>query len=235
MKTISIQVRHVSRIYPVQGEEPVKALDDVSLDIAKGEICCIFGASGSGKSTLLNQMAGLEKPDKGAVKINDTILQELNEEQLAQFRQNHIGFIFQSYNLLGHLNALENVELPLVFQGMDEKRRKRQAAAMIRKVGLESRWNHYPKEMSGGQQQRTGIARAFVARPDIVFADEPTGNLDTKTSKQIMEMMLSFSRELGQTIVLVSHDPEMAQYADHIVRLMDGRIVEETWKEEGKS
>jgi len=225
-----ISVRHVSKIYPVEDDEPVKALDDVSLDIYPGEICCIFGQSGSGKSTLLNQLAGLEKPEIGAIRIQNTILNRLNEEQLAVFRQKHIGFVFQSYNLLGHLNALENVEMPLIFQGVDPVKRKQLAENMLIKVGLEKRMLHYPRQMSGGQQQRTGIARAFVSHPSIVFADEPTGNLDSKSSKQIMEMFLKFSREFHQTIVIVSHDQETANYADHIIRLSDGKIVEQIRK-----
>lgn len=230
-----ISVRHVSKIYPVEDDEPVKALDDVSLDIYPGEICCIFGTSGSGKSTLLNQLAGLEKPEKGAVKIQNTILNRLSEEELAVFRQKHIGFVFQSYNLLGHLSALENVEMPLIFQGIDPKKRKRAAVRMLKKVGLEKRMSHYPRQMSGGQQQRTGIARAFVSNPEIIFADEPTGNLDSRSSKQIMDMFVRFSKELGQTIVIVSHDPETADYADHIVRLSDGKIIEETRRPETES
>lgn len=144
-----ISVRHVSKIYPVEDDEPVKALDDVSLDIYPGEICCIFGQSGSGKSTLLNQLAGLEKPEIGAIRIQNTILNRLNEEQLAVFRQKHIGFVFQSYNLLGHLNALENVEMPLIFQGVDPVKRKQLAENMLIKVGLEKRMLHYPRQMSG--------------------------------------------------------------------------------------
>lgn len=144
-----ISVRHVSKIYPVEDDEPVKALDDVSLDIYPGEICCIFGQSGSGKSTLLNQLAGLEKPEIGAIRIVNTILNRLNEEQLAVFRQKHIGFVFQSYNLLGHLNALENVEMPLIFQGVDPVKRKQLAENMLIKVGLEKRMLHYPRQMSG--------------------------------------------------------------------------------------
>lgn len=226
-----IQVRHVSRIYPIEGEPAVTALDDVTLDIWPGEICCIYGASGSGKSTLLNQLAGLEKPDKGAIKIKGTILNRLSEEELALFRQKHVGFVFQSYNLLGHMTALENVELPLEFRGEPKKERERKAARMLDKVGLRTRLKHYPRQMSGGQQQRTGIARAFVTEPDIIFADEPTGNLDTKSSVQIMETFTRFSRENGQTIVIVSHDPDTAAYADHIIRLRDGKIIEDTRKE----
>ncbi len=226
-----IQVRHVSKIYPVEDDEPVRALDDVSLDIYPGEICCIFGASGSGKSTLLNQLAGLEKPEKGAIRIQKTILNALDEDQLAVFRQKHIGFVFQSYNLLPQMTALENVEMPLIFQGEEPEKRKKAARAMLARVGLEKRMFHYPRQMSGGQQQRTGIARALVSHPAIIFADEPTGNLDSKSSKQIMEMFQKFSKELHQTIVIVSHDPETAEYADHIVRLSDGRIVEEIFKE----
>ena len=194
----------------------------------QGEICCIFGTSGSGKSTLLNQLAGLERPTYGSVYIRGQNITEMSENRLAEFRQKHIGFVFQSYNLLPFMNAQENVALPLMFRGESKKKRTRKAVAMLKMVGLANRLKHYPKQMSGGQQQRVGIARAFVAMPDVVFADEPTGNLDSKTTIEVMDMITSFARKYKQTIVLVTHDPEMAKYADRIVTLVDGRIVKDT-------
>lgn len=207
------------------GEETVVALKKIDLDIKKGEICCIFGTSGSGKSTLLNQLAGMEKPTKGAVLIGGVPIDELDENELAAFRQTHLGFVFQSYNLLPNMTALENVAMPLMFRGIDREERERAAAKMLEQVGLKHRMNHYPSQMSGGQQQRAGIARAFISRPAVVFADEPTGNLDSKTTIEVMDMIRGFATSYHQTIVLVSHDPEMAAYADRIVTLIDGEIT----------
>ena len=191
----------------------------------QGEICCIFGTSGSGKSTLLNQLAGLEKPTAGEVRIGGVPVSRLDENGLAAFRQKHVGFVFQSYNLLPELTAAENVAMPLMFRGLPRDVRELEARKMLCRVGLGNRMNHYPGQMSGGQQQRAGIARAFITRPDVVFADEPTGNLDSKTTKEVMEMIRKFARTFHQTIVLVSHDPEMTQYADRIVTLLDGEII----------
>lgn len=219
-----IEVKDLRKEYPL-GDETVVALDGIQLRIQRGEICCIFGTSGSGKSTLLNQLAGMEKPTSGAVYIGGVPVSRLNEEQLAAFRQRHLGFVFQSYNLLPGLTATENVAMPLMFRGVPRQQREEAARQMLCRVGLSHRLNHYPGQMSGGQQQRAGIARAFLARPDVVFADEPTGNLDSRTTREIMEMICTFSRKFHQTIVLVSHDPEMAAYADRIVTLIDGKIV----------
>ena len=223
-----IEVRHLRREYPLE-DDPVTALDDVCLDIAPGEICCIFGPSGSGKSTLLNQLAGLEPATSGAVRIRGTIINLLSQTQLTDFRRQHMGFIFQSYNLLPHLSLLENTALPLLFEGVDRKTRLARARTLLKLVGLENRMSHKPGQMSGGQQQRAGIARAFITDPDIVFADEPTGNLDSKSSRMVMELMHRLSRQHHKTIVIVSHDPEAAAWADHIITLKDGKILEETW------
>ncbi len=223
-----IEVRKLRKEYPVE-DGPVVALDDVDLTIEKGEICCIFGPSGSGKSTLLNMLAGFEKPTRGGIRINGTVITGLNEEQLTRFRQKNTGFIFQAYNLLPSLTALENVASPLLFAGVDQKVRDKAAAKMLKRVGLENRMKHYPDQMSGGQQQRVGIARAFVSNPTVIFADEPTGNLDSKSSKEILEMIRRFSKKEHQTIVMVSHSDMAASYADHIVNLFDGRIVSQTY------
>ena len=219
-----IYVKNVRKVYRM-GDEEVVALKRINLRIYKGEVCCIFGTSGSGKSTLLNQLAGMEKPTKGQVFIRGKNISYMNEEELAAFRQEHMSFIFQSYNLLPSMTAVENVAMPLMFKGMDRKRREAMAEEMLKRVGLSHRLQHYPSQMSGGQQQRAGIARAFVSRPEVVFADEPTGNLDTKTTAEIMDMVMGFARRFNQTIILVTHDPGMSRYADRIVTLVDGIIT----------
>ena len=219
-----IYVKNVRKVYRM-GDEEVVALKRINLRIYKGEVCCIFGTSGSGKSTLLNQLAGMEKPTKGQVFIRGKNISDMNEEELAAFRQEHMSLIFQSYNLLPSMTAVENVAMPLMFKGMDRKRREVMAEEMLKRVGLSHRLHHYPSQMSGGQQQRAGIARAFVSRPEVVFADEPTGNLDTKTTAEIMDMVMGFARRFNQTIILVTHDPGMSRYADRIVTLVDGIIT----------
>ena len=219
-----IYVKNVRKVYRM-GDEEVVALKRINLRIYKGEVCCIFGTSGSGKRTLLNQLAGMEKPTKGQVFIRGKNISDMNEEELAAFRQEHMSFIFQSYNLLPSMTAVENVAMPLMFKGMDRKRREAMAEEMLKRVGLSHRLHHYPSQMSGGQQQRAGIARAFVSRPEVVFADEPTGNLDTKTTAEIMDMVMGFARRFNQTIILVTHDPGMSRYADRIVTLVDGVIT----------
>ena len=219
-----IYVKNVRKVYRM-GDEEVVALKRIYLRIYKGEVCCIFGTSGSGKSTLLNQLAGMEKPTKGQVFIRGKNISDMNEEELAAFRQEHMSFIFQSYNLLPSMTAVENVAMPLMFKGMDRKKREAMAEEMLKRVGLSHRLHHYPSQMSGGQQQRAGIARAFVSRPEVVFADEPTGNLDTKTTAEIMDMVMGFARRFNQTIILVTHDPGMSRYADRIVTLVDGIIT----------
>ena len=222
-----IQVRGLRKEYPL-ADETVVALKRIDLDVSQGEICCIFGTSGSGKSTLLNQLAGLEKPTRGCVFIGGKPVSKMSENELDRFRQRHLGFIFQSYNLLPTLTALENVALPLMFRGVDRASREKTARRMLKAVGLGNRADHFPNQMSGGQQQRVGIARAFAAMPKVVFADEPTGNLDTKTTTEVMEMVCGFARSMNQTIVLVTHDPSMAAYADRIVTLIDGQVVDDT-------
>lgn len=221
-----IKIENLYKIYPV-GKEKVVALGGINLEIPKGQICCILGTSGSGKSTLLNQLAGLEKPTKGRVLIGGVNVSALSEGQLAKFRQKNVGFIFQSYNLLQSYSALENVAMPLMFRGIGKGLRNRRAKVILKQVGLGKRMHHKPAQMSGGQQQRVGIARAFVAKPKIVFADEPTGNLDTKTTKEVMELMVRLCRKNNQTLVLVTHDRELALYADRIITLIDGHVVDD--------
>lgn len=219
-----IKVRDLRKVYNIGGER-VMALGGVSLDIPSGQICCVVGTSGSGKSTLLNQLAGLEKPTKGCVIIGGHNISEFSENRLARFRQKHVGFIFQSYNLMPSITALENVCMPLVFRGVPRSKREKAAKKILAEVGLAGRMGHKPSQMSGGQQQRVGIARAFVASPKIVFADEPTGNLDSKTTIEIMRMMVGIVRQNRQTMIIVTHNPELASYADRIVTLTDGVVV----------
>jgi ABC-type antimicrobial peptide transport system, ATPase component len=218
-----IRIDNLRKVYKV-GTERVVALDRIDLEIYQGEICCILGTSGSGKSTLLNLLAGLEKPTKGSILIGKSDITKFNESKLVNFRKKHVGFVFQSYNLLNALTALENVEMPLIFQKIEKEKRVKIAKRMLKDVGLDDRMLHRPNQMSGGQQQRVGIARAFVGKPKIVFADEPTGNLDSKTTNEVMEIMVSMSRNHDLTLILVTHDEEIAAYADRIVHITDGKI-----------
>ena len=218
-----IELVNVKKVYRM-GNEKIYAVDDVSFDIKKGEFCCLLGTSGSGKSTLLNLMAGIEKATSGKILIKGKNITGMSENSLAKFRQRYLGFVFQAYNLINSMTALENVEFPLVFKRVSPKKRKRLAKEMLVKVGLQSRLGHKPKEMSGGQQQRVGIARAFVAKPEIVFADEPTGNLDTKTTIEVMELIKQMARDNHQTIVMVTHDRSLAAYADKVIHILDGKI-----------
>jgi putative ABC transport system ATP-binding protein len=219
-----IEVHNLRKVYRI-GNEKVYALKNIDLEIKEGEICCILGTSGSGKSTLLNMLAGLEKPTRGDIFINGTNIALLSESKLASFRQQNTGFIFQSYNLISQFNALENVGMPLMFKGMQRKKRDKLAARMLELVGLGKRMKHRPNQMSGGQQQRVGIARAFVAKPKVVFADEPTGNLDTKTTDDVMRLMVRMCRKYKITLIVVTHDIEIAQYTDRIVHIIDGEIT----------
>lgn len=220
-----IGVRDLYKIYRV-GEERVRALNGVSFTINRGDFCSIVGTSGSGKSTLLNLLAGLEKPTKGEIVIAGEHMETKSENQLVAFRREHIGFIFQSFNLMGTMNAVENVALPLTFQGMDKKKRNAKAEEMLELVGLSTHKKHRPNQMSGGQQQRVGVARALVVEPEIIFADEPTGNLDSNTSVEVMNLMKKVVREKNQTLVMVTHDNYLAGFADIVIRIMDGKIVD---------
>jgi putative ABC transport system ATP-binding protein len=219
-----IRVKNLRKVYRV-GSEQVVALDDISFDVPTGQICCIVGTSGSGKSTLLNQLAGLEKPTRGQVFIGKHNISAFSENRLARFRQKNIGFVFQSYNLMASMSALDNVCLPLIFRGVDKEKRVRAAKKILAAVGLSGRIRHTPAQMSGGQQQRVGIARAFVANPKIIFADEPTGNLDSRTTVEVMRMMIRLCHQNNQTLILVTHDPSLARYADRILTILDGNIL----------
>ena len=219
-----IQVRNLHKVYSI-GQNKVHALNGVSLDIYEGELCAIVGTSGSGKSTMLNMLAGLEKPTKGMVVINGAHIEKMNENQLVKFRRDHVGFIFQSFNLLQTMTAQENVALPLTFRGTEKKERLKKAGELLELVGLPEHKKHKPNEMSGGQQQRVGVARALVVDPEIIFADEPTGNLDSNTSKDIMNMMQKVVKEQGKTLVMVTHDNHLAAIADRVFHIIDGKIV----------
>ncbi|MDD3220188.1 MAG: ABC transporter ATP-binding protein [Lachnospiraceae bacterium] len=220
----AIEIKNLYKYYRV-GDEVVKALDGVDFEIMEGEFCAIVGTSGSGKSTLLNMMAGLESPTKGEIIIQNIHIEHLNEEQLVRFRRKFVGFIFQSYQLLNTYTALENIALPLSFRGIRKKERMRRAEAMLKEVSLEKHRNHRPTQMSGGQQQRVGVARALVMEPKIIFADEPTGNLDTHTSRDIMELMRKTIRGTSRSLVMVTHDSDLASYADRIIRILDGKVI----------
>ncbi|MBR5509901.1 MAG: ABC transporter ATP-binding protein [Lachnospiraceae bacterium] len=219
-----IQVKNLYKIFRV-GSSKVRALNGVDLTIYRGEFCAIVGTSGSGKSTMLNMLAGLEKPTKGEVIISGQHLEQMNENQLVRFRREKVGFIFQSFNLLGTMNAIENVALPLTFRGVDKKKREEKAIEMLKLVGLPKHMKHKPNEMSGGQQQRVGVARALVLDPEIIFADEPTGNLDSNTSAEVLKLMRKIVQEKNQTLVMVTHDNHLAGFADRIFHIIDGKIV----------
>ena len=197
----------------------------VDMTVYKGEFCSIVGTSGSGKSTMLNMLAGLEKPTKGTIKIAGKYIEKLSERQLVKFRRDKVGFIFQSFNLLGTMNAVENVALPLSFRGIPKKIRLKKASAMLDLVGLKKQKKHKPNQMSGGQQQRVGVARALVVDPEIIFADEPTGNLDSHTSAEVMALMRKVVMEQNKTLIMVTHDNHLATFADRIFHIIDGKIV----------
>ena len=221
---VVIDVQDLYKIYRV-GANKVRALNGVSFQVYEGEFCAIVGTSGSGKSTLLNMLAGLERPTKGSITLAGRSITGLSESQLVRFRREHVGFIFQSFNLLGTMNAQENVALPLTFRGIPKKVRMKKAAKMLKRVHLERHMKHKPNQMSGGQQQRVGVARALVVDPDIMFADEPTGNLDSATSEDIMNLMRQVVNEEHKTLVMVTHDNQLAGYADRIIHIKDGKII----------
>ena len=223
-KTPIIRVKNLYKIYRV-GETKVRALNGVEFTLYKGEFCAIVGTSGSGKSTLLNMLAGLEKPTKGEIEIGGKHIEKLSEKELVTFRREKVGFIFQSYNLLNTMNALENVAMPLSFRGIGRKERLARAKKYMELVGVGRQAKHMPNQMSGGQQQRVGIARALAVNPQIIFADEPTGNLDSKTTMEVLHLMQKIVLEQNQTLVMVTHDNNLASYADRRIRIIDGKIV----------
>ena len=225
-----IDVRDITKIY-LLGDVPLTALSDVSLTVKKGEFIAIMGPSGSGKSTFMNILGCLDKPTSGNYLLDGFDVSTLDRDQLAEIRNNKIGFVFQGFNLLRRTTSLENVELPMLYSGIPAKTRKERAAAALKTVGLEGRENHYSNQLSGGQQQRVAIARAIVNRAPIIFADEPTGNLDTRTSAEIMELFVELNTRSNITIILVTHEPDIAAYSRRVIKFLDGRIISDEMAE----
>lgn len=222
-----IHLRGISRVYG-SGEAEVRALDGVDLDIEEGDFVAIMGPSGSGKSTAMNVIGCLDAPTAGQYHYNGVEVAGLTRDQRALLRRHYLGFVFQGYNLLPRTTALQNVELPLIYKGMGRADRHTAATEALAKVGLEHRAHHDPSELSGGQQQRVAIARALAGNPQVVLADEPTGNLDTKLSREIMEVLKDLNQSDGLTIVMVTHEAEMARYARRLIWMVDGRIERDT-------
>ena len=219
-----IRLQNIEKRYRTDSIETL-ALNSISLDIGKGEFLSVMGPSGCGKSTLLNIMGLLDAPTKGAVKIGDQATDNFSDKELAHFRNRKLGFIFQSYHLIGDLNVLDNVELPLLYRNSSARERRRLASEALEKVGLSNRTKHFPGQLSGGQKQRVAIARAIVGRPEIILADEPTGNLDSAMGNEVMEILVQLNRTDGTTIVMVTHDEHMAKKTHRLVRLFDGSQV----------
>lgn len=220
-----IEVRDVYKIYN-PGENQVNALDGVSITIDEGEFVAIIGQSGSGKSTLMNMLGLLDTPTHGEYYINGHLVDDLTDDEMSVIRNEQIGFIFQGFNLIPSLSALENVELPLVYRGMPKAERRQISIDALGRVGLDKRMHHLPAEMSGGQQQRVAVARAIAARPPVILADEPTGNLDTKSTKEVMAILHELKDE-GRTVIVITHDNEIAEEAERVIRVRDGKVVED--------
>jgi putative ABC transport system ATP-binding protein len=221
-----IKIQNAYKIYELGGEK-VKALDGVSLKISDGEFVAIVGPSGSGKSTFLHMIGGIDSLDKGEVFVDQVNLEEMNDNRLARYRNKTVGFIFQQFNLQTRYTALDNVKLPLIFSGISNKERDKKARNALSKVGLSDRMKHKPSELSGGQQQRVCIARALVNDPSILLADEPTGNLDSKSGERIIKMLRELNNKLKVTTIVVTHDDRIAHKADRILRILDGKIVDD--------
>lgn len=220
-----IHIENMKKIYN-PGENEVRALDGIDLDIEKGDLVAIVGHSGSGKSTLMNMLGCLDTPTSGKYVLDGQDVASMTDNQLADVRNKEIGFIFQGFNLISNLDAVGNVELPLVYRGVSKNERKQLAMEALKSVGLEDRMKHKPNEMSGGQQQRVAVARAVAAKPPIILADEPTGNLDTKSTQEIMEILKELHRS-GRTAIIITHDEEIASQAHRVIRILDGRIEED--------
>ena len=220
-----IHIENMKKIYN-PGENEVRALDGIDLDIEKGDLVAIVGHSGSGKSTLMNMLGCLDTPTSGKYVLDGQDVASMTDNQLADVRNKEIGFIFQGFNLISNLDAVGNVELPLVYRGVSKNERKQLAMEALKSVGLEDRMKHKPNEMSGGQQQRVAVARAVAANPPIILADEPTGNLDTKSTQEILEILKELHRS-GRTVIIITHDEEIASQAHRVIRILDGRIEED--------
>lgn len=232
METL-IEVKNLMKIYN-PGENEVRALNDVSLQISRGEFVAVIGQSGSGKSTFMNMLGCLDVPTSGSYYLNGKDVAGLSDDELSEIRNKEIGFIFQGFNLIPNLTALENVELPLIYRNVPATERRELSIASLKKVGLQNRMDHRPSEMSGGQQQRVAIARALAAAPPVILADEPTGNLDSASSKEIMQILKSLHEE-GRTVILITHDNKIAASAKRVIRIMDGKIVSDTSLEDGET
>ena len=219
-----IEIRNLVKTYAT-GDTSFNALDGVSLNVENGEFVCIMGTSGSGKSTFMNMLGCLDKPTSGSYHLDGVDVSRLNSDELAEIRNLKLGFVFQGFNLIARTSALENVELPMIYKGIPKEERLVRAKEALKIVGLEQRESHHPNQMSGGQQQRVAIARAIVNDAPIILADEPTGNLDTKTRIEVMEFFVKLNKESGKTIILVTHEPDIAEYAQRVVRFKDGKIV----------
>lgn len=217
-----VDVKNICKVYN-PGENEVRALDNVTLSIDKGEYVAIIGQSGSGKSTLMNVLGCLDVPTSGDYYLNGSNVSELSDDELSDIRNLEIGFIFQGFNLIPNLTAIENVELPLIYRGVGKKERNQLAAEALNMVGLSHRMDHKPSEMSGGQQQRVAIARAIAAKPPVILADEPTGNLDSSSSKDIIKILKNLHKD-GRTVILITHDNEIADQAKRVIRIIDGKI-----------
>ncbi len=227
-----IKLENAARTYHM-GKTDVAALRGVDLKIEDGELVAIMGPSGSGKSTLMHLIGALDQPDEGSMVFGEQDVSKQGRNQLAELRGKHIGFVFQSFNLIATLTALENVELPMMYQGVARKDRLTKARNLLEQLGVDDRADHLPTELSGGEQQRVAIARALVNDPDLLLADEPTGNLDSKTGKQIMELLAKLNEEQGMTVVLVTHDPAVARYAQRTIHIFDGKVGQAAdWEEE---
>ena len=222
-----IEVKNAIKTYQT-GEDSFNALNNVSLSVEKGEFVAIMGTSGSGKSTFMNMLGSLDKPNSGSYYLDGIDMFSLNANELAEIRNLKMGFVFQGFNLIARTSALENVELPMIYKGIPEAERKERAKKALKIVGLENREDHMPNQMSGGQQQRVAIARAIVNDPPLILADEPTGNLDTRTSIEVMEFFVNLNKSMGKTIILVTHEPDIAQYCKRVVKFKDGNIVSDT-------
>jgi ABC-type lipoprotein export system ATPase subunit len=228
----AVHTDNVCRYYPM-GEALVRAVDGISLDIRAGEFVALLGASGSGKSSLLNLVAGLDRPTSGAVMVQGKNLSTLSRDELAKYRLHTVGMVFQSFNLIPSMTLLENVELPMRFAEVDRSERSSLARQSLDRVGLSARLAHRPMELSGGEQQRASLARALINRPSLLLADEPTGNLDTRTGTEIMELISSFNQSLGMTVVMVTHEQVLAEkYARRMVHLADGRLVDDVYNDD---
>ncbi len=221
-----IQVDNVHKSF-LMGKEAVQALRGVSLDVTRGEMICLMGPSGSGKTTLLNIIGGLEEPSRGHVSVDGENIVALSEDALSEMRLNKMGFIFQNYNLLANFTAQENVEVPMALNGLNGRERRQRVQQLLESVGLADRASHYPSELSGGQQQRVAVARALANDPPVLIGDEITGDLDSTTGFEVMEIVGQLNRERGTTVLYVTHDPRMAQFADRVIQMRDGHIVEE--------